>query len=297
MRQLGCFVAVAEELHFGRAAARLHMLPSALGRHIRLLEEELGARLLLRTTRHVALTPAGQALLEEARIVLAAAQAAAARVRALGGGAALRLGAIDSAASTLVPPLLSAFRQRHPAVDIRLTEEKSSRLLPQLEAGRLDLVFIRTPPAGSGLAFRALGQEKLVAALPEGHPLALRKSLAVRDLVGERLILPPRHARPHSHALVRHLFESADLPPPRPAQEAAEKQTIIALVAAGMGVALVPEWVARLQAEGLAYRPLEAPPQAAPEAILGAAWMPSHASVARDIFLAMLEGLKRKNPA
>ncbi|EFH11675.1 LysR family transcriptional regulator [Pseudoroseomonas cervicalis] len=290
LRQLGCFVAVAEELHFGRAAARLHMLPSALGRQVRQLEEELGTALLARTTRHVALTAAGSALLEEARSLLAGAAAAARRVRALAQEAQLlRLGAIDSAASTLLPPLLSAFRARHPGVETRLTEEKSARLLPMLASGRLDLAFIRTPPAESGLAFLPLRQERLVAALPRGHALARRRMLTARDLVGERLILPPRHSRPHSLALAARLFEEAGLPLPRPAQEAAEKQTIVGLVAAGLGVALVPEWAAQLGARGLVYRPLAAPREPAPEAMLGAAWVEGQAAPARDLFLEVLK--------
>lgn len=290
LRQLGCFVAVAEELHFGRAAARLHMLPSALGRHVRLLEEELGSALLRRTTRQVALTPAGAALLEDARDLLQRAAAARLRVQdaARTGAEPLRIGAIDSAASGLLPGLLFAFHQRHPQIETRLLEDKSARLLPLLAAGRLDLAFVRPPPPGAALAFAPLRREVLVAALPRGHALARRRRIRLRELATEALILPPQRSRPHSFALVAHAFAAAGLALPQGGQEAAEKQTIVNLVAAGLGVALVPDWTAQLRRPGVVFRPLADAVASLPAAMLGAAWLPDRASPARDAFLALL---------
>src|SRR5258707_1503961 len=131
LHMLRCFVAVAEELHFGRAAYRLGMLPPALGRHIRLLEDDLGTRLLARTTRNVALTEDGAMLLEEARSLLSQADGLAVRFRARGRSqaATLRLGAIDSAAAGLVPLVLHDFRERRPDVTVQLVEDKTIRLL------------------------------------------------------------------------------------------------------------------------------------------------------------------------
>ena len=133
LHQLRCFVAVADELHFGKAARKLAMLPTALGRHIRMLEDDLGARLFERTTRHVALTPSGAALLDEARALLAQADRIADEVqaRSRGEARAIRLGAMDSAAAGLVPLLLRDFRARHPDVTVHLLEDKSIRLLPR----------------------------------------------------------------------------------------------------------------------------------------------------------------------
>jgi DNA-binding transcriptional LysR family regulator len=148
LQQLRCFVAVAEELHFGRAARRLELLPSALGRHIRLLEEDLSTRLLARTTRSVALTDDGAALLEEARRLLAKTAELSKRFRERGRRRAtttLRVGAIDTAAAGLMPMLLHDFRQQHPNVTVQLLEDKSIRLLPRLLSGRLDLAFVRPP--------------------------------------------------------------------------------------------------------------------------------------------------------
>jgi DNA-binding transcriptional LysR family regulator len=291
LRQLGCFLAVAEELHFGRAAARLHMLPSALGRHVRLLEDELGAPLFRRTTRQVGLTAAGAALLPDARALLERAAEAARRVRqaARAETRPLRIGAIDSAATALLPPLLYAFHQARPEVETRLWEEKSARLLPMLAAGRLDLAFTRPPQPAPGLEFLALRQEVLVVALPRGHPLARQRRIPLRALAAAPLILPSQRSRPHSFALVAHAFAAAGLPLPQGGQEAAEKQTIVNLVAAGLGLALVPDWTAQLRRPGVVYRPLAgAAGPARPEATLGAAWMPGHDCPARDAFLALL---------
>src|SRR6202023_766574 len=134
LHQLRCFVAAAEELHFGRAAQRLEMLPSALGRFVRPLEEDLGTRLMTRTTRSVALTDDGAVLLKDARALLAQADALAAKFRMRGRkqAATIRVGAIDSAAAGLLPMLLHDFRKQRPEVTVRLGEEKTSRLLPCL---------------------------------------------------------------------------------------------------------------------------------------------------------------------
>ena len=291
LKQLRCFLAVAEELNFGRAAHRLNMLPSALGRHVRLLEEELGAALFERTTRQVATTPAGQALLPEARGLLERAAAAAQKVRALAPTAdsVLRIGAIDSAAAGLLPDLLYAFRRLQPAVMTRLVEARSVQVLPLLVAGKLELGFIRPPPPQEGLRFEWLLQEKPVVALPSGHPLARHRRLRLADLTGLPLVLPPRATRPHSHGVVTRLFALLG-EAPLVAQEAEEKQTMIGLVAAGIGLALLPEWAARMRVPGAVYRPLDLPEGTVlPEWSLGAAWMENRPSAARDGFLAMLQ--------
>jgi len=292
LKQLRCFLAVAEELHFGRAAARLNMLPTALGRQVRLLEEELGTPLLRRTTRQVATTPAGAALAGEARAILEHAAMAARMVRGLAQapGGPLRIGAIDSAAAGLLPDLLARFRAAHPEIDIRLVEAKSVEILPQLRSGRLDLGFIRPPPAAEpGLAFRWLLQEHPVAALPRRHPLASRRHLRLAELAELPLILPPRRTRPHSHDGVMRLFAGLGLSP-RVAQEAEEKQTIVNLVAAGIGIAVLPEWAARMRVPGVVFRPVGLPEGVSlPEWGLGVAWDDRTPCAARALFLATLD--------
>src|ERR1700751_466491 len=147
LQQLRSFVVTAEELHFGRAAQKLGMAPSALGRHIKLLAEELGARLIDRTTRSVALTADGALLLDHARTLLSDAAGLKSRLRANSAKqhVNLRLGSIDSAAVGLVPRLLHDFRTKRPDVEVRLFEDKTIRLLPMLITGRIDVALVRPP--------------------------------------------------------------------------------------------------------------------------------------------------------
>ncbi|MFN5687878.1 LysR family transcriptional regulator, partial [Bradyrhizobium sp.] len=148
LHQLRCFIAAAEELHFGKAAQRLQMLPSALGRQIKLLEEDLATPLFARTTRAVSLTEHGTMLLRDARSILAKVEAVETsfRRRARSTKAPrLRVGAIDSAAAGLLPQLLHDFREAHPDIAVQLMEEKTIRLLPKILSGALDLAFVRPP--------------------------------------------------------------------------------------------------------------------------------------------------------
>ncbi|MFW8610082.1 LysR family transcriptional regulator [Rhizobium beringeri] len=258
LEQLRCFVAVAEELHFGRAAQKMGLLPASLGRHVRLLEESLGTRLMFRTTRSVSLTEDGAALLEEVRPLLHRLQALAEEFRSRKNQQAtvLRIGAIDSAAAGLIPPLLHDFREQCPGIVTQLVEDKSSRLIPKLIAGRLDIVFIRPRDGLSrNLAVCTLTHETPVIALPVTHPLATRERISVGELRDEPLIVPERRSRPHSYDLTMKLFEDVGLHP-RIAQIADEKQTIINLVAAGIGSAIVPRWAAKLAVSGVIFVPL-----------------------------------------
>ncbi len=293
LHQLRCFVAVAEELHFGRAAHRLGMLPSALGRHIRLLEEDLGTRLLARTTRNVALTDDGAVLLDEARALLRQADGLAARFRSRGRrqAAVLRVGAIDSAAAGLLPLLLHDFRERHPEVVVHLVEDKTIRLLPRLLSGRLDLALVRPPEsADKRLEFLFLFHETVVVAVPARHPLANRERVGIEDLADQPLIVPERRSRPHSHDLTIKLFAEAGLQA-RIAQLAEEKQTIINLVGAGLGVAIVPRWTSRMVTESVRFIPLNA--RGLDRLPLAAAWVRDARDEMRDRMLATLrDGLE-----
>jgi DNA-binding transcriptional LysR family regulator len=296
LHQLRCFVTVAEELHFGRAARRLDMLPSGLGRHIRLLEEDLSVRLLSRTTRSVALTEDGAGLLPEARALLDRADALAVLFRERGRKimATLRLGAIDTAAAGLVPLLLHDLRDERPDLKVQLLEDKTIRLLPRLLSGRLDLALVRPPERpDKRLEFLPLLHESAVVALPSRHKLATRKVLSVSALEDQPLIVPDRRARPHSHDLTFRLFDEAGLRP-KIAQAAEEKQTIVNLVAADIGLAIVPRWASRLGVAGVRYVRLKT---RAPDALgilpLAAAWVRGTRDPTRD---AVLATLKRRLP-
>ena len=289
LHQLRCFVAAAEELHFGRAAQRLEMLPSALGRYIRRLEDDLGTRLMTRTTRSVTLTEDGAVLLKDARHLLAQADSLAVKFHARGRkqAAIIRLGAIDSAAAGLLPMLLHDFRERRPDVTVKLTEDKTMRLLPRLISGRLDMAVVRPPPnPDKRLEFLCLFHETAVVAVPDRHPLASRKRVDITALAGQPLIVPERRSRPHSHDLTMKLFAEAGLQA-RVAQLADEKQTIVNLVAAELGVAIVPRWTSRMAARGVRYIPLEASDMN--RLPLAAAWARGTRDPVRDEMIEMLK--------
>jgi DNA-binding transcriptional LysR family regulator len=258
LHQLRCFVAAAEELHFGKAAHRLDMMPSALGRQVRMLEEELGTQLLLRTTRHVVLSQDGAMFLDRARSLLEKADELARQFRDRGRrrSQVLRIGAIDTAAAGLIPDLLYDFRKHHAGVTIQLVEDKTIRLLPRLLSGRLDLAFVRPPEkVDRQIDLQVLFHETPVVAVPSKHKLASRSRLFVETLADQPLIVPERRSRPHSHDLTMKLFERAGLRPTI-SQVAEEKQTIVNLVAAKVGLAIVPRWTSRLKVAGVRFVPL-----------------------------------------
>jgi DNA-binding transcriptional LysR family regulator len=294
LHQLRCFVAAAEDLHFGKAAQRLDMLPSALGRFIKLLEEDLGTRLMTRTTRSVTLTDDGAVLLKEARSLLAQVDGLAAKFRTRGRKQAttLRVGAIDSAAAGLLPMLLHDFRERRPDVTVKLVEDKTIRLQPRLLSGRLDLAFLRPPEnPDKRLEFLFLLHETAVVAVSDRHPLASKERVTITDLAEEPLIVPERRSRPHSHDLTMKLFAEAGLQA-RIVQLANEKQTIVNLVAAELGVAIVPRWTSRMAARGICYVPLDA--SDLNRLTLAAAWTRGTRDLIRDEMLEMLRaGLSR----
>lgn len=290
--QLKCFLAVADTLHFGRAAQSLGMLPASFGRHLKALEDDLGIELMARTTRHVALTEAGAALLEHARSVVERADTfeIAARGYTRATSPRLRVGAIDSASAGLMPQLLNHFREAHPDVEISLYEAKTVRLLPRLVSGRLDLAFVRRPESPrSDIVFRKLFDETAVVAIPADHPLAMCETVVIEDLADEPLIVPDRRTRPHSHDLTIKLFLGAGLTA-RIAQIAAEKQTIVNLVSSGLGLAIVPRWTMRLAVPGVAFIPLDTSGHdVANKLALSAAWMRGVRDPLREAMMATLE--------
>ncbi|MFS2222650.1 LysR family transcriptional regulator [Pantoea sp. B65] len=260
LNQLRCFIAVADELHFGHAAQRLDMLPSALGRYIKLLEASLGTRLLSRSTRNVSLTLHGALFLEEAREIVTRADQLQQRFQKLArqNAGRLRIGAIDSAAVSLIPHILHLFRERWPEVEIQVMEDKTTKLLPKLKSGRLDLIFIRPmEQMDSALENQFLFYEDVVLAIAEKHPLAQYSEIHVNDLAGIPLIVPERKVRPHSYDLTMNLFDHAGFKP-QLVKIADEKQTIINMVAAELGAAIMPRWVTRMSALKVKFIPLAA---------------------------------------
>lgn len=292
LEQLRCFVVVAEELHFGRAAQKAGMLPASLGRHVRLLEESLGTKLFVRTTRSVNLTEDGLLLLDEVKPLLANLEKVAEKIRGARHQHApiLRIGTIDSAAAGLLPQLLQDFRDASPDTVVQIVEDKTIRLIPKLLAGRLDLILIRPPQGMSrNLAIKPLFYETAVVAVSANHPLASLNEVFVEALADEALIVPDRRSRPHSYDLTMNLFAEAGIRP-RIAQVADEKQTIINLVAAGIGSAIVPRWTAKLSADGVRYLALHTGDGRRIESLpLAAAWTKSVRDPVRDQLVELLD--------
>jgi DNA-binding transcriptional LysR family regulator len=296
LRQLRYFIAVAEEKHFGRAALRLHMTQPPLSQTIQGLEQLLGTPLFVRTKRSVALTPAGIALLPEAQRLLqqAAALPDLARRAASGNAGLLTLSFISTADYSILPPLLLRFRERYPQVRIDLREATTDVQLDDLVLGKIDAGLLLPPfpdKTRAQLDYLPLLSEPLLAAIPQGWlPGKTRSShraggaLSLKALSDLPLIIFPRRISPAFHDTIIACFRDAGVTP-HIGQEAIQMQTIIGLVSAGMGMALVPQSVSNLKRPGVEYRSLS---DAAPLIETGLAWRRDNVSPVLAALLAML---------
>ena len=259
LRRLRYFVAVAEELHFGRAARRLNVSQPPLSVQIRTLEREIGTPLLIRTQRRVELTEAGRVLLEEARRLLDQAEAAVVHARRAAEGAVGRLtiGFVSTVDYSILPPLVRRFRQKHPGIALKLLELTGDRQQALLQSGELDLGLSILPSPASSLTMRPVFREPLIAAVPANHPLAGRRRIALRSLAAEAFVQFPRELAPGLYDLAIAACQKAGFTP-HLAQEAIQMQTILGLVAAGLGVALVPRCMSKLQRPDVRYLALDA---------------------------------------
>ena len=241
-RQLQQFLAVVETQSFRKAAERLHMAQPPLSTGIRRLEESLGARLLERSKRGVRLTEAGQAALEDAHKIALHVEHLRNAVSALesGVGGRLRVGFVGSATYTLLPRSLPLFRARFPNVVLELREGTTVQILQDVEAGALDLGLLRYPAMhAASLEVVPVEWDRLVAAMPVGHPLGRRRRLDLADLADEPFVLYSATHAPNLAAQVVQACQAAGFSP-RVVQEAVQVQTLISLVESGMGIALVP---------------------------------------------------------
>jgi len=261
LRQLRHFVAVAEQLHFGRAAAALHISQPPLSRSIRDLETRVGATLLARTRRRVELTAEGARFLEEAKRVIAQLERAVLEVgrMAAGAGGRLRIGFVSLADFGVLPGLLRAYKAARPGVALALREMLTPEQTEALAAGELDFGLLLPPVSVPDLEHRVVQRERFLAALPARHPLArARARIAVRALENESFVMAPREIAPGLHDIVTGLAARAGFAP-RVAQEAIQMQTVVSLVSSGLGVALVPASLANLGRRGVVYREIADP--------------------------------------
>jgi DNA-binding transcriptional LysR family regulator len=256
LKQIECFIAVAEERHFTRAARRLNIVQSGLSQTIRMLEDDLGGPLLVRSTRRVDLTPAGKVFLKEAARVLAAAREARLAVTQVHGLARgqLRIGSIQSLAPFVdLPASLGRFRNRFPGIDVQLLLDGATPLLDEVNEGRLDLVFTQPGETGAGMATRMLACEDMVVVCSPSHPLAEGPANNMLGLLEETFVdLKPDWG-------MRRLLDRgfAELPGARTtAFEVNDVSTLLDLVAQGLGIALVPESIARARAKDARASPI-----------------------------------------
>lgn len=258
LRHLHYFVAVAEELHFSRAAERLCISQPPLSQQIRALEDELGVKLFERTKRQVQLTEAGKVFLERSSKVLEQLEQAIEVTQRIGRGEVGRLAIafVDSATYTVLPDILSVFREQFPAVELRLHEMTTAQQIQALHLKQVDVGIVRSAIQEPGLSVKCLLQESLVLALPQTHPLYAHKKVSLSTLASESFILFPAKLGPVFYEQIINMCQQAGFRP-KVAQEAVQMQTIIGLVAAGLGIAFVPTSMQNFHISRVVYRPLQ----------------------------------------
>jgi DNA-binding transcriptional LysR family regulator len=260
LRHLRYFVAVAEELHFGRAAQRLFMAQPPLSQQILQLEREIGTSLFERTNRRVTLTAAGQIFLQEAREILVRVDQAVVMAQRAGRGEAgwLGVGFVASATYDVLPVILRRFRERFPDVEMVLVELLGTEQGQALRENRIHVGFARLPSDIEGIVLETVVQNTLMVALPATHRLARQESIALSELAAEPFILFPKQPESNYADYIIRLCASAGFTP-HIVQKTGEVQTAVSLVYAGIGIAIVPASVQNLRREGVVYRPFTDP--------------------------------------
>ncbi|MGJ0947927.1 LysR family transcriptional regulator [Klebsiella grimontii] len=259
LRHLRYFIAVAEELHFGHAAARLNISQPPLSQQIQILEQQIGARLFARTNRSVSLTEAGRQFLADSRQILSQVDDAAARAARLHHGETgeLRIGFTSSAPFIkAVSDTLSTFRRRYPDVHIQTRETNTREQIVPLNEGALDLGLMRNTQLPETLVWERVLREPLLAMVPRDHPLASQPRVSLRELAWEPFVFFDPHVGTGLYDDILGLLRRYDLTPTI-AQEVGEAMTIIGLVAAGLGVSILPASFRRVQLSEMCWLPIE----------------------------------------
>ncbi len=288
LRQLRYFVAVAEEMHFGRAARRLHMTQPPLSQAIQALEAQLGTPLFSRTRRSVALTAAGQTLLPEVQRLLQQVEGLAglAQSAAAGESGRLSIAFVPMADYSVLPTALREFRTALPSVHLDLQEATTDVQIELLASGRIDIGFLLPPlpdKLNAEVDYLPLTSEPLVLALPEGTATT-KTNMSLKRCADLPLIIFPRRMSPAFHDLILGCLRDAGLSP-RIGQEAIQMQTIVSLVSAGMGFALVPQSVSNMKRPGVEYRAMQ---EISPWVEIGLAWRRDNVSPVLSAFLELM---------
>ncbi|HEY9623409.1 MAG TPA: LysR family transcriptional regulator [Crinalium sp.] len=275
LRHLRYFVTVAEELNFSRAAERLHIAQPPLSQQIRNLEEELGVQLFERTKHRVALTAAGQLFLHDAQQTLLQAERAIQTAQRANRGeiGRLMIGFASSIAYSVFPTILRRFREQFPDVELVLTELNTRLQLEGVHDGSIDVGFVHLPVVDQELNFLTVLEEPLVVALPENHPLANVPTISLSALAQEPFVLFPRHLACGFYDQIVSICQRSGFSP-NVIQEAKLMQTIVCLVAGGLGVSLVPASLQNLRT-GVIYKPLQ---EQSPTLKTAMVWRPQDAS-------------------
>lgn len=286
LRHLRYYSALAEELHFGRAAKRLGIAQPALSQQIRQLEQELGVELVLRGNRRVRLTSAGTVFLDRARTTLEQASEAVRLAQQAGRGEIghIAVGVVTSALYGIFPDVVRVFRQRYKDVHLTLHELTLVDQTQALRAGRIQVSFLRPPLEDPELSMRTIHEEPWLVALPSTHRLTKSARVPLRSLAGHPFILFPRELASGLYDQIIAMCQHAGFSP-KVVQEA-QMQTIVSLVAAGIGIALVPASLENLRRRGVSYRPLKG---ATPKVQLAVVWRKDDTSPLLRSFLAVVK--------
>ena len=286
LRHLRYFIAVAEELHFGRAALRLHIAQPPLSQQIRQMEDELGAPLFNRTKRRVQLTDAGRAFLPEARCTLAQMERAvqAAQRAHRGELGHLEVGYVSSAMAGLMPGVLRTFRSRFPNVELVLHQLLTSEQVRALHERRIHLGFLRPPIDDDALVWETVLREPLVVLLPKAHILADKPRIPLLTLAKEHFVLPPQSPPFGLRDQVTSLCQQAGFTP-RVTQVVTHYPAIVGFVAAGLGISILPASMQLLQQPGVVYRPLQ---DRTPWREMAVAWRQDETSTVLQSFLTVV---------
>ena len=288
LRQLRCFVAAAEELHFGRAAARVNMTQPPLSRQIQLLEHVLGVKLLDRTSRTVRLTPAGRVFLLDARRILRLTESAALTTRRVASGEAgtITIGFTAASGYSFLPRLLILSRSRLPNVNIALKEMVTSEQVEALLTGRIDVGLLRPPIDRAEFDTLRVTLEPLVAALPSGDPRLAKAALSLEDFDDQPMIMYSPEGAKYFNTMLMELFDRAAVAP-QYVQYMSQIHSILGLVHSGLGAALVPEAATSLHFDDVYFRPVITNPPRPVE--LYVAWRADNDNPALAPFLGLLQ--------